>query len=194
MSARMSTGARKEQVLEAALKIVHHKGIHSLTLREIADNVGISEAALFRHFKGKEDIVDSLASTIFDENQFVPRGEGPWQTMENMLTWQLELFQRNPLHTSVLFHEDIFREFPSVKERFDLRRSSRSSLIRQLVKEGQRDGTFAADVDAEAFSLLFMGGIRMAVLEWRHADFSYDLRSRSTPLLHLLRKCLEVRN
>ncbi|MCG7844060.1 MAG: TetR/AcrR family transcriptional regulator [Methanomassiliicoccales archaeon] len=192
MSARMSTRARKEQIMETALKIIHNKGIHSLTLREIADDVGVSEAALFRHFKSKADIVDSLASMVFDENQFIPRGEGTWEALENMLIWQMELFQKNPLHTSVLFQEDIFREFPSVKERFDLRRSSRTSLICQLVREGQHDGTLAIDVDGETFSLLFMGGIRMAVLEWRYADFSYDIRSRTTPLLHLFKKCLEV--
>ncbi|MHC1679823.1 MAG: TetR/AcrR family transcriptional regulator [Methanomassiliicoccales archaeon] len=192
MAARMKGDARRSQILEAALGIVHAKGIHSLTLREIADQVGVSEAALFRHFKGKEDIVDSLASMVFEENQFFPRGEGPWEAMQNMLNWQLENFQKNPMHTSILFQEDIFREFPSVKERFDLRRSSRSSLISQLIREGKASGVFASNVDAESFSLLFMGGLRLAVLEWRHANFSYDLREKAPPLLRTLKKCLEV--
>jgi len=182
------------QILEAALKIVDHKGIQALTLREIADNVGVSEAALFRHFKNKEDIVDSLTSMVLNGNQFFPKGEGPWEALEHMLVWKLELLHRNPPHTSVLFQEDIFREFPSVKERFDLRRSSRTLFIRQLVREGQQQGVFAADVDDEAFSLLFMGSLRLVVLEWRQAGFSYDLRAKSAPLLHLLRKILEVRN
>jgi len=188
----MDGESRKGQILDAALKIVHEKGIRSLTLREIADTVDVSEAALFRHFKGKEDIVDSLASTVFDSNQFFPHGEGPWEALENMMVWQLENFQRNPLHTAILFQEDIFREFPSVKERFDLRRSSRSSLIRQLVREGQDASVFSANADGEAFSLLFLGSLRLAVLEWRYAGFSYDLRDQARPLLHLLRKCLEV--
>ncbi len=127
MATRMKKEARRSQILDIALSIVHTKGIHSLTLREIADRAGVSEAALFRHFKSKEDIVDSLASMVFEENQFFPHGEGPWEAMENMLKWQLESFQNNPMHTSIFFQEDIFREFPSVKERFDLRRSSRST-------------------------------------------------------------------
>ncbi len=192
MAARMKGDDRRSQILDAALVIVHTKGIHSLTLREIADRVGVSEAALFRHFKGKEDIVDSLASVVFEENQFFPRGEGPWAALENMFVWQLEKFQKNPMHTSIMFQEDIFREFPSVKERFDLRRSSRSSLISQIIREGKASGVFAPDVDTEAFSLLFMGGLRMAVLEWRHANFSYDLKERSPPLLRMLKKCLEA--
>ncbi|HNX47971.1 MAG TPA: helix-turn-helix domain-containing protein [Methanomassiliicoccales archaeon] len=192
MAARMKGDDRRSQILDAALVIVHTKGIHSLTLREIADRVGVSEAALFRHFKGKEDIVDSLASMVFEENQFFPRGEGPWEALENMLTWQLEKFQKNPMHTSILFQEDIFREFPSVKERFDLRRSSRSSLISQLIREGKSSNVFTSDVDPDAFSLLFMGGLRLAVLEWRHSNFSYDLREKAPPLLRMLRKCLEA--
>ncbi len=192
MAARMKGDARRSQILDAALAIVHADGIHSLTLREISDRVGVSEAALFRHFKSKEDIVDSLASLVFEDNQFFPHGEGPWEAMENMMKWQLENFQRNPMHTSILFQEDIFREFPSVKERFDLRRSSRSSLISQLIREGKASGAFSSNVDAESFSLLFMGGLRLAVLEWRHAGFSYDLREKGPPMLELLRKCLEA--
>jgi len=192
MATRMKKEARRSQILDIALSIVHTKGIHSLTLREIADRVGISEAALFRHFKGKEDIVDSLASMVFEENQFFPHGEGPWEAMENMLKWQLESFQKNPMHTSILFQEDIFREFPPVKERFDLRRSSRSTLIAQLIREGKASGVFSPDVDEEAFSLLFMGGLRLAVLEWRHANFTYDLRQKAPPLLRMLKKCLEA--
>lgn len=192
MAARMKGDARRSQILDVALGIVHAQGISSLTLREIADRAGVSEAALFRHFKGKEDIVDSLASIVFDANQFFPHGEGPWEALENMLKWQLENFQMNPMHTSILFQEDIFREFPSVKERFDLRRSSRSTLIAQLIREGKASGAFSPDVDEEAFSLLFMGGLRLAVLEWKHADFSYDLREKAPPLLRMLRKCLEA--
>lgn len=192
MAARMKGEARRSQILDIALSIVHTKGIHSLTLRELSDRAGVSEAALFRHFKGKEDIVDSLASMVFEQNQFFPHGEGPWEAMENMLKWQLESFQKNPMHTSVLFQEDIFREFPSVKERFDLRRSSRSTLIAHLIREGKASGAFSPDVDEEAFSLLFMGGLRLAVLEWRHANFSYDLGQKSPPLLRMLKRCLEA--
>lgn len=192
MIARMKGEARRSQILDIALSIVHTKGIHSLTLRELSDRAGVSEAALFRHFKGKEDIVDSLASMVFEQNQFFPHGEGPWEAMENMLKWQLESFQKNPMHTSVLFQEDIFREFPSVKERFDLRRSSRSTLIAQLIREGKASGAFSPSVDEEAFSLLFMGGLRLAVLEWRHANFSYDLGQKAPPLLRMLKRCLEA--
>lgn len=192
MNARMGSDARKTQILETALKIVHKNGISSLTLRQIANDVGVSEAALFRHFKNKEDIVNALAIKVFEENQFVPRGEGSWDALQNMMTWQLALFQANPTHTSVLFQEDLFRDFQVVKERFDLRRRSRSTLIDQLVKGGQSDGTFSPDVDGETFAILFMGSIRMAVLEWRQANYSYDLRSSGPPLLRLLKKCLET--
>lgn len=189
---RMSSEARKAQVLETALKIVHRSGIGSLTLRQIADDIGVSEAALFRHFQDKEDIVNALATKVFEENRYVPRGNDPWEALQDLMTWQLGAFQDNPMHTSVLFQEDLFRDFPMVKERFDLRRVSRSTLIDQLVKGGQREGIFSPEVDGGSFAMLFMGGIRMAVLEWRQANFSYDLRASGPPLLSLLRKCLEV--
>jgi AcrR family transcriptional regulator len=190
---RMDSEIRKAQILGAALKIIHEEGIHLLTLRKIADAVGVSEAALFRHYRNKEDIVGSLANMIFDKNQLFLKGENQWKALENMLTKQLETFQNNPMYASVLCQEDIFREYPSVKERFDLHRSYHALLIRQLVEEGQREGSFDEEVDGGAFALLLMGSIRLTVLEWRHANFSFDLRERAAPILHLLSKCLGVR-
>ena len=64
---RKDTQTRREEALTVAMTIIHSEGIHSLTLRRVAEGLGISEAALFRHFKDKEDLIDLLASKVFDQ-------------------------------------------------------------------------------------------------------------------------------
>jgi AcrR family transcriptional regulator len=45
---------------QAALERFVEQGIHATGIREIAKHAGVSEAALYRHWKNKEDLVHSL--------------------------------------------------------------------------------------------------------------------------------------
>lgn len=53
------------KILRAALKLFVKKGIDGTT-REIADKAGVSEGALYRHFKSKNDLAWHLFSTHLD--------------------------------------------------------------------------------------------------------------------------------
>lgn len=53
----------RPKIERAALKLFVHEGVDAATTREIAENAGVSEGALYRHFKGK----DELALHLFRE-------------------------------------------------------------------------------------------------------------------------------
>lgn len=50
----------KELIRNAALKLFSEKGFEAVGVREIAGAVNIKESALYRHYKNKQDIFDSL--------------------------------------------------------------------------------------------------------------------------------------
>ena len=54
---RLSGADRKRQIAEAALRILATQGSHRLTAMEISRALGITDAALFRHFRDKDEIV-----------------------------------------------------------------------------------------------------------------------------------------
>lgn len=53
----------RPKIERAALKLFVHEGVDAATTREIAEKAGVSEGALYRHYKGK----DELALTLFME-------------------------------------------------------------------------------------------------------------------------------
>src|SRR5262245_25066207 len=62
--ARRPTGKeRREQILRAAAECFGTRGFHGTTTRDIAAAVGITEAALYRHFSGKQ----AIYTAIFEE-------------------------------------------------------------------------------------------------------------------------------
>jgi TetR/AcrR family fatty acid metabolism transcriptional regulator len=187
---RKDTQTRREEALIAAMTIIHNEGIHHLTLRRVAEGLGISEAALFRHFKDKEDLIDLLASKVFD--QYMAREPEDREDIDAgllaMMAAQFSSFQRTPEATSVLFQEELFREYPAIKERFDKRRRQRADRIARIVRNAQAKRQVARDIDPEVFALIYMGAMRNAVVEWRSEGCASDLLSKAVPLhSHLVR-------
>jgi AcrR family transcriptional regulator len=57
---RRSASERREEILAASMALFSRHGLHGVTTRMIADAAGISEALLYRHFKGKEELYTEL--------------------------------------------------------------------------------------------------------------------------------------
>ncbi len=54
----------KEKILDAALELFAQKGYKGASVRMISSKVGIRESALYNHFKNKEDILNTIVSTL----------------------------------------------------------------------------------------------------------------------------------
>jgi AcrR family transcriptional regulator len=62
-----STIVRQKQIIDAARKLIIRRGSEHIRVREIAKTVGISEGAIYRHFRSKKDILSLLADRIEDD-------------------------------------------------------------------------------------------------------------------------------
>jgi AcrR family transcriptional regulator len=60
-------GNLKEALVEAARRFIAERGIGGFTLVEAARLVGVTPAALYRHFRGREALLEELAGRGFNE-------------------------------------------------------------------------------------------------------------------------------
>ncbi|MFG3260492.1 TetR/AcrR family transcriptional regulator [Streptomyces sp. NPDC048172] len=56
----MSRGNTRQRIQDVALELFAEQGYEKTSLREIAERLDVTKAALYYHFKTKEDILDSL--------------------------------------------------------------------------------------------------------------------------------------
>jgi len=63
--ARYHHGALKEALITAGLEHLENEGYESLSLRSLAQALGVSKTAPYRHFESKEDFVESLVKKGF---------------------------------------------------------------------------------------------------------------------------------
>ena len=80
----------KERVLQAAIAVADQGGIKSLTMRKLAQDLGVEAMSLYYHVANKDQVLDGVVDVIVAEinaavsQVIVPAGEGAWKTEMRM--------------------------------------------------------------------------------------------------------------
>ena len=61
---RKSTMVRKKQIMDAARKLIMRSGSEHVTIKNMAKEVGISDSAIYRHFKSKRKFYRSSRTVL----------------------------------------------------------------------------------------------------------------------------------
>lgn len=57
----------RERIQRAAVDVADARGLAAVTMRSVADGLGVEAMALYRHVSGKNDLLDSLVEVVVDE-------------------------------------------------------------------------------------------------------------------------------
>jgi AcrR family transcriptional regulator len=83
--------------VDAALAIVEEAGADALTMRRVADRLGVAAASLYGHVANKEELIQLLLDRVFGEMAVPDREATDWQA--EGLQWLREartVFRRHP--------------------------------------------------------------------------------------------------
>jgi AcrR family transcriptional regulator len=67
MAPREASAATRRRILDVALDLFVEQGYDRTSLREIAERLGFSKAALYYHYKAKDDILQALADALLED-------------------------------------------------------------------------------------------------------------------------------
>ncbi|MFD5159087.1 TetR/AcrR family transcriptional regulator [Streptomyces hawaiiensis] len=67
------TPLSRERVIRAAVAVADEKGAAALTMRAIAEPLGVEAMSLYHHVAGREDILDGMVDAVFGEIDLPPR-------------------------------------------------------------------------------------------------------------------------
>jgi TetR/AcrR family fatty acid metabolism transcriptional regulator len=158
---RKTREERRIEIAEAALKIVGKYGVQGATMARIAEEVGISGPALYKHFGGREEILDAALDQL-------QQRVASWldsSTAPDALERLRELDARH-ISTIARDYEGVVAplfEFVAASPRSDLKermgRRQRETLQKfiGILEEGQRQGSVRGDIDTLVVAWNLMG-------------------------------------
>jgi AcrR family transcriptional regulator len=86
----------RERVLQAALALAARDGIESLTMRKLADELGVGAMSLYYHVPNKEQLLDGMVDIVFSEIE-PPSTDVDWKTaMRNRALSTRDALRRHP--------------------------------------------------------------------------------------------------
>ena len=91
----------RQRVLEAALALADRGGIESLSMRKLAQELGVEAMSLYHHVAGKDEILDGLVDIVFGEIA-LPSGPDWRSAMRRRAVSAREALRRHPWATPLM--------------------------------------------------------------------------------------------
>jgi AcrR family transcriptional regulator len=159
---RETTEIRQEQIKKAVLDIIFRDGLDQLSTRNLAKRVGISEGAIFRHFKSKRDIMlgimqDVKTGLIAELRQIALSAEGSEKRLFSFLCRHVKYLIENKGITILLFSEAAHMNDKELKENLHEILSEQKSLISKIIKDGMAEGLWNKKLEGEDIATIYMG-------------------------------------
>ena len=167
---RMPAPERKKQILKCAVRVFARSNYQSARVADIAADIGISEAAIYRHFPTKKSIylelLEHMSTRIITFWQKeVDREDNAYLALRNMgLTYYRRMIN-HPHELRVHFQAIAEVGDPDIARRLHLDHENYMDFFQKALAKGIRQGVFRKDADVGALTWLFNGvGIMMNMM------------------------------
>lgn len=169
--ARPNSSPRRQQILEALAHMLETHPGERITTAALAAEVGVSEAALYRHFPSKarmyEDLIAFIEETVFSRVGII-LAEEPEAAVrcEKVLSLLLAFSARNPGITRLLTGDALTGETARLRERVAQFFARVETQLKQILREGEMHSGAALPV-----AVPVAAGLLLAAVEGRLRQF-----------------------
>ncbi len=164
---RRATTVRQAELTDAALHLVATRGIAGLTTRALAERVGLSSGAIFRHFPTLDALLEAVAErveTVLDAT-FPAETASPLERLQRFVEARSQAVGQSAGILRLVLSEQFVLALPQeASARLGRCVDKTRRFVVTCVTEGQAAGTIRGDVPASALAAIVMGTIQMLAL------------------------------
>lgn len=195
---RESTEVRRRQIADAAKTVAVKYGSEHITVRRIARQIGVSEGALYRHFKSKRDILSLMVERVEEDlvgdiEKSDAAGGTPLQILDRSLRNHVSAIkQRRGISFQVV------AEIISLGDKKLSRQASQAleaytQRIGDILSAAITAGEVRKDVDPDKAAVLIASTLQGMVSRWALGNYDFDLEQEYLSVWIILREAIVVR-
>jgi len=163
----MVRGERKQIILETLARMLEENQGEPIRTAALAKSVGVSEAALYRHFDSKakmlESLIEFIEETLFTRiNIILAEEKSARVRIQQVLTLFLAFAEKNPGITRLLQGDILVGETRHLHDRVAQLFNRIETQLKQILREGEVQGTVKGSISATAKLLLAVGEGRIS--------------------------------
>jgi Transcriptional regulator len=154
--------ARKDKIIEAALKVFAEKGFSEANVSDISAEAGVSTPVLYEYFKTKEDMLFAIPEKYTGDQaqhlEYLGYVRGAEAKIRAIVQGYMTIYEQNDLYSSlVMLQLKTNRNFLNTKSYQKIKKVAQTLL--DCIEEGIKDGTFKEDTDPILIRSMILGTI-----------------------------------
>jgi len=180
MAQKLGTEVRQEQIAQAALDLIAARGLKGLSVAGVARRVGLVPSAIYRHFKGKEDVLDAVLDLLRGKllgnvRAVCDETNDPIEQLRRLLLRHVALIRENQAIPRVVFSEEVIGGRAARKAKVYGIIRSYLNKVAAIVRRGQREGQIRTDVRAATLSVMFLGLVQPPAVLWLMSGGTFNV-------------------
>lgn len=191
--ARQSTSERQHQIIEATQSLITSKGMEFVTIDAIAEKVGLTEGAIYKHFRSKrailtlliDSIEQNLMETLVNSKQV---GDSSLDHLGRILVAHLNDVEDRRAVSFIIISQAIAFDGIFMSDRVSLMLNNYLDFIKNVVDEGIKDRSIRADIDTGAAANTFLGMIQIVATLWSLDAYAESFKGLRTNMWNIYRK------
>ena len=171
---------RQKQIINASLQLIEENGIQNFTTNNLAKKLGVTEPAIYRHFKSKLEILLSTLN-LFEEDSKLMFEIISIEKVSNIEKARMafikrcEEFSNNPQFANIIFSEEIFRNEQVLSLKVLQIMMLHQNYFNELLNKAISLDEIRKDIPQEDLCIMIMGSLRLLVTRWRLSNYSFNL-------------------
>lgn len=143
---------RENAIVDATNSLLAKKGFDLMTMDEVAAEVGIAKASLYKHFPSKEALAAAAMIRLLENTLAFVRGlpaeQAAIEQLKSVLRWALEIRMKGGLPTLPAENNSL-REALLNNTRYITRLMDLNDLMGELIEKARAQGAIRADLPTE---------------------------------------------
>lgn len=190
---------RQQEIIDVSINLIAEKGIQNLTIKNISEKMNMSEAAIYRHFTSKLEILEAILgyfeSTLKNNLEILKLNNiSNLEKLENTFLTLCKEFEKNPSLAKVIFSEEIFQNEQLLSKKVFEIMNEHQKFISELIEKAQENNEIRNDISKDYLSLIIMGTLRLIVTRWRLSNFNFNLSNQGYEVWNSIKNLLIKEN
>jgi TetR/AcrR family fatty acid metabolism transcriptional regulator len=167
------------RIINSAKKLFAEQGYQKTTVVDISKQAGLSEAALYEYFQGKEDLLLTIpdlwvSELLKDLDEQLFGIQGAVNKLRKYLWWYLRRVEQAPLDAKIVY---LFLKTNANFLETEVYANVRKlySYLIDIFEEGQKTGELKPELNSRVARDIFVGTMDHIITRWLLKDMSYSL-------------------
>jgi AcrR family transcriptional regulator len=177
---KLPTSIRKEQIVEAALRVMGENPDSHLHVKDIARRMEMAPSALYRHFRNRDAIMSAILELIRAKlyrniEEVRQSGEKAETRLGELLRRHIHLVKSEHGIPRMIFSDELWGRKQEKRQRMFRIVTGYLAEIEDIVREGQIKGEINSSLDPAAVARMFFGIVQPAALLWHMSEGRFDI-------------------